>query len=145
MSTTTLQSNLVPIAISSDSGSTYKNVVCKKGWSFNHDTPVSEEQTDCGVLVGLGANSWSFDVEGVVNTTPDGSTELSSEGLMALAAAQTQVLIRTQYPTSGGGAGGDLYLQGAAYLTNLKITNQVGSLLTFSLTIKGSGTLDITP
>jgi hypothetical protein len=143
MATTTLQSNLVPIAISTDSGSTYKNIVCKKGWTFNHDTPVSEENTDCGSLVGLGANKWSFDVEGIMNTTP-ASTELSAEDLLSIANAQTLVAIRAQYPTSGS-PGTDLYVQGSAYITNLKITNAVGSLMSFTATVSGTGALDIAP
>lgn len=144
MAVTTLQSNLVPIAVSSDSGTTYLNVACKKGWTFNHDTPTSEEQTDCGTLIGLGSNTWSFDVEGVVNTTPTSGSEISAEGLVALATAQTSILVKAQYPTSGS-PGTDLYFQGAAYITNFKVDNKVGSLMTFTATIKGTGQLDITP
>jgi hypothetical protein len=46
------------------------------------------------------------------------------------------------YPS---GSGTDLYATGKAYLTNLKIANSVGSLMTFTGTISGTGTLDITP
>lgn len=143
MATTTLQSNLVPIALSSDSGSTYKNVVCKKGWTLNHDTGTTKEETDCGTLVGVGSNDWSFDFEGVMNTTP-ASTELSAEDILGFASAQTLLLIKAQYPTSGS-PGTDLYAQGQGYITNLKISNTVGSLMQFTFTFSGTGTLDITP
>jgi hypothetical protein len=141
MAVTTLQSNLVPIKISIDGGTTKKSVSCKKSWSFNLDNTISEEQTDCGVLIGLGVPKWNFDVEGVVNTTP-GSTEISAEDFLGLANNQTLFDVFLDYPA---GTGTDLYATGKAYLTNLKITNSVGSLMTFTGTISGTGTLDITP
>lgn len=143
MAVTSLQSNLVPISTSVDSGTTWLNIVCKKGWTFNHETSTTEEETDCGTLTGLGSNKWSFDVEGVMSTTP-AAGEASAETLLGYASAQTLLLVRAQYPTSGGSAGGDLYASGSAYLTNFRITNSVGSLMNFSATFSGTGTLDIT-
>lgn len=142
MATTTLQSNLVPLKISSDGGTTYKSIVCKKSWTFNHSTSTTKEETDCGVLLGIGANEWGFDIEGVVNTTPTGGSEVSAEDLMSLASAQTALKVKLDYPAS---AGTDLYAVGDCYLTSFKITNSVGSLMTFSGTLSGTGTLDITP
>jgi len=143
MAVTTLQSNLVPFYLSADSGTTYEFGVCKKGWTFNHETSTTEEETDCGTLIGLGSNKWSADFEGVLNTTP-ASGEFGLEDVAGWATAQTQLLIKLTYPTSGGSAGGDLYYQGAGYITNFSVSNSVGSLITFSFTFKGTGTLDIT-
>ena len=111
MAVTSLQSNLVPISTSVDSGTTWLNIVCKKGWTFNHETSTTEEETDCGTLTGVGSNKWSFDVEGVMSTTP-GAGEASAETLLGYASAQTLLLIRTQYPTSGS-PGTDLYASGS--------------------------------
>lgn len=144
MAVTNLQSNLVPIATSADSGTTWLNIVCKSGWTFNHETSTTEDETDCGTLTGIGSNKWSFDVEGVVNTTPTGGSEVSAETLLGYASGQTLLLIRAQYPTSGS-PGTDLYASGSGYITNFRVTNSVGSLLKFSLTFTGTGTLDITP
>ena len=74
---TTVQSNLIPIAISSDDV-TYKNIVCKKAWNFNGDTTTTEDESDCGPHVGLGANKWTFDFTALLNTTPDGGTQVSA-------------------------------------------------------------------
>jgi hypothetical protein len=142
MAETTLQSNLVPLKISTDGGTTKKSIVCKKGFTFNHETPITEENTDCGVLIGLGSNKWSFDVEGVVNTTPTSGSEVSYEDLLGIANAQTQIDVYLDHPS---GSGTDVYASGDAYITNLRFTNQVGSLHTFTATITGTGTLDITP
>lgn len=140
---TTVQSNLVPIAISSDGGSTYKNIVCKKGYTFNGSTSTTKEETDCGTFTGLGANEWSFDFDAVVNTTPS-SGEFSYEDILGFWVAQTALKVKVQYPTSGS-PGGDFYMQGDVYLSSLTQTNSVGSLIQFSGTFSGTGTLDNTP
>jgi len=142
MAVTTLQSNLVPIEYSTDSGTTYLKLVCNQSWTLNQDTSVSEEETDCGILIGIGVNKWSFDAEGVLNTTP-ASGEASAEALQAVYAAQTLILVRTQYPASGT-PGGDLYAVGSAYITKLTISKSTGSLMKFSATFSGTGTLDTT-
>jgi hypothetical protein len=142
MPVTTLQSNLVPVKLSADAGVTKKAVVCKKSWTFNGTTPVNEDETDCGPHIGLGANKWSIDVEGIVNTTPTGATEMSAEDLLGFWNSQTSLLIYLDYPS---GAGTDLYASGSIYITNFQITNQVGSLITFSATFSGNGALDVTP
>lgn len=142
MPVTNLQSILVPLKISTDAGATKQSIQCKKSWTFNHETSISEEATDCGVLIGLGPNKWGFELEGVVNTTPTAATEISAEGLLAIASAQTLFLVYLDYPAA---AGTDLYATGTAYLTNLKISNTVGSLMNFTATLSGTGVLDITP
>ena len=63
---TTVQSNQIPLALSTDGGVTYKNVVCKRAWNFAGTTAVNAEETDCGVSKGLGAPDWTMDFEGVV-------------------------------------------------------------------------------
>ena len=141
MAVTTLQSNLVPISLSSDAGVTYKTIVCNKGWTFNGSTSTTKEETDCGVLTGIGANEWSFDIDGVVNTTP-GTTEFSAEDLAGFWAGQTALKIKAEYPAV---TGTDLYLQGDVYITSFKITKAVGSLLTYTATFTGTGTIDNTP
>lgn len=138
---TTLQSNLVPFKLSTDD-ITYKNVVCKKAWSFNGTTPTNIEETDCGPLVGLGTNNWSFDFEMVLNTTPNGSTEMSAKDVLSIWNNQTAAYAKVLYPDPGGTT---FYLQGSGYITNFVLQNTVGNLMTFTGTFSGQGTVDITP
>jgi hypothetical protein len=142
MSTPTgIQSNLVPFALSTDN-STYKNVVCKKAWGFKGTTPTNVEETDCGPMVGLGSNNFSFDFQMVLNTTPNGATEMSAKDVLTIWNNQTACYVKVQYP---GGVGTDFYLQASGYITSFELTNQVGNLMTFSGTFTGNGTVDITP
>lgn len=138
---TTIQSNLVPFALSSDD-ITYKNVVCKKSWNFNGTTPKNVEDTDCGPLTGLGSNNFSFDFEMVLNTTPNGSTEMSAKEVLALWNNQTFSYAKVLYPA---GTGSNFYIQGSGYITSFTLQNTVGNLMTFTGTFTGNGSVDITP
>lgn len=138
---TTLQSNLVPFALSTDD-ITYKNVVCKKAWNFNGTTATNPEDTDCGVLVGLGANAWTFDFEMVLNTTPNGATEMSAKDVLSIWNNQTFAYAKVLYPNPGGT---NFYIQGGGYITSFTLQNTVGNLMTFTGTFSGNGAVDITP
>lgn len=138
---TTLQSNLVPFAVSTDDV-TYKAVVCKKAWNFNGTTPTNVEDTDCGPLVGLASNNWTFDFEMVLNTTPNGSTEMSAKEILAIWAAQTLSYVKVLYPAV---TGTNFFIQGSGYFTSYTLQNQVGNLMTFSGTFSGQGSPDYTP
>jgi hypothetical protein len=135
---TTIQSNQVPLALSTD-GITYKNVVCKKSWNFNGTTAVNSEETDCGIDKGLGASDWSMDFAGVVNKTPTSSTEVSAATLAGWWVNQTLLYIKT----TTGSVANDSYIQGTGYITDYGVQNSVGSLLAFTFTFNGTGTPDM--
>ena len=138
---TVIQSNLVPFKLSTDD-ITYKNVVCKKSWNLTISVPTNIEQTDCGPLVGLAANTSTFDFEIVINTTPNGATEMSAKDILTIVNAQTLCYAKVQYPDPGGTS---LYVQGSGYLTNFVIQNTVGNVMTCTGTFTAQGQLDITP
>lgn len=135
---TTIQSNQVPLAISTD-GITYKNVVCKKSWNFSLTSAVNSEETDCGIDKGLGAVDWTMDFQGVVNKTPTSTTEVSSATLAGYAVNQTLLYIKT----TTGATANDSYIQGTGYITDFGVQNSVGSLLAFTFTFNGIGTPDV--
>lgn len=141
MAVTTVQGSTVPFSISTDSGSTYRTLVCNKAWGFTGDTTVNEDESDCGRHVGIGTAKASFSIEGLYNTTPT-STEISGEELLSLWANKTSFAIKVQYPTSGT-PGGDLYIQGSAYLTNYQVNKATNSLISFTGTILIDGNVDI--
>lgn len=142
MAVTTVQGSSVPFAISTDSGTTYRTLVCNKAWGFTGDTTVNEDESDCGRHVGLGTTKAEFSIEGLYNTTP-ASTEISGEELLSLWANKTLFAIKVQYPTSGS-PGGDLFIQGNAYLTNYQVNKATNSLISFTGTILIDGNVDIT-
>jgi hypothetical protein len=142
MAVTTVLGQNVPLTISTDSGSTYRTVVCNKAWGFTGDTSITEDESDCGPHTAVGQAKWSFSVEGLYNTTPT-STEISGEELLSLWANKTSFLIKCQYPTSGT-PGGDMYIQGSVYLTNYQINKTTNGFISFSGTLTGDGSVDVT-
>jgi hypothetical protein len=138
---TTVQSNQVPMSISTDSGVTWKNIVCKRTWNFNGTTAVNSEESDCGIEKGLGAPDWTMDFEGIVNTTPTSTTEISAKDMGDLWLAQTLVMVKV---LTGAGTGKNLYISGSAYITDYAVQNSVGNLLAFTATLNGVGAPDFT-
>lgn len=141
MSTTALQSSNVPFYVSTDD-ITYKMIVCKRGVTFTGTTPVTTEDTDCGPIVGIASNQWSFDLDILVNTTPDIGTSESYEQLLAWWAAQTLLYVRWNHPDS---AGTNFQHKGQAYITNLTAAVAQGAAMSSTVTFTGQGAIDVTP
>jgi hypothetical protein len=135
---TTVQSNLIPFALSTDNV-TYKNVVCKKAWNFKGTTPTSIEQTDCGPLTGIGSNEWSFDFQAVFNTAFAGATEMGLKEILTIWNNQTYSYAKVICPNPGGT---QFFIQGAGYITSFDVANQVGNLITFNGTFSGNGAVN---
>src|SRR5687767_11439020 len=140
MAASNLQSNLVPLEISSDDGTTWKTLTCLVSANFSGTTTTTEEETQCGTFTGMGANKWEMSFDSVVNLTPD-STQVSFEEVLGWWHNQTEVLVRQQYPSSGT-PGSNFYMSGGAYFSALGNQVQVGSSMKFSGTLKGNGALD---
>jgi hypothetical protein len=137
MSVTALQSTSVPYYLSTD-GITYKMIVCKRSITFTGNTPVTTEDTDCGPIVGIASNQWSFDLDILVNLTPDIGTQESYEQLLKWWNAQTLLYVRFNYPDS---AGTDFKHQGQAYITNLTSTVGQGAAMSATATFTGQGAI----
>jgi len=141
MATTTLNGNDIPLKISTDGGSTYKSVVCATTSGIEMTRNISEKETKCGKLSTVGNLTWSANVEGVVNTTPEG-TELSYEDLLGIIINSTATLIKIESPVA---AGTDFYIQGTVIMTGLNLSMPSGDFVSFTCTLTGSGVVDIAP
>lgn len=139
MSVSALQSSNVPFYVSTD-GSSWKMLVCKRGVTFTGNTPVTTEDTDCGPIVGVASNQWTFDIDAVVNITPDIGTQESYEQILKWWAAQTLLYVRFNYPDSGGT---DFKHQGQAYITNVGSAVAQGAAMSFTVTFTGQGSLTV--
>lgn len=134
---TFLQSVSVPFAIGTD-GISYKNAVCKKTWGLSITPTLVEEETDCGVATSTGAKKFQFSLELVLNTTPNGATELSANELANWANSGTLVYVML---TDSAG-----YLRsGSGYISNYTEAAPQGGVVGATMTVSGNGTLDVTP
>ncbi len=131
---TTLQSKLVPFNISTD-GINYKKVVCTKSKAVNMNIGLVQDESDCGVHTGVGSNKFSFDVEGILNTTPNTPTEVSANEMAGYANNDTFVYV----DISNGG----YVRKGGGYITNYIETLTTPGFVTFKATVTGDGTLSL--
>lgn len=138
-----IQSSALLFELSSDAGVTYKTLVCATDVSVNGETGVTETETFCGNIVGLGLPKVSFDVNAVCETAPTVS-QVSHEDVIGWWVGKTALKYRMQTPTSGT-PGGDFYLQGDCYVTNVGVATAVNDVVKFNVTFTGNGVPDVTP
>lgn len=132
---TTVQGKSIPLALSLND-ITYKNVVCNQAHDVTLDSPVNTEVSDCGTHTGLGPVQTTMTFQGLLNTTPNGATEMSADDVITLANNQTYVYLKTQP--------GSKVLKGYGPITNFVYTKATESLISFSFTFSVDGTLSIT-
>jgi hypothetical protein len=133
---TTVQGKSIPLALSLDDV-TYKNIVCSKAHDVTLDSSVNTEVSDCGTHRSLNPveSTWTF--QGLINTTPNGATEMGHDEILLLANNQTKVYLKTQPATK--------VIKGYGYISNFVTTKATENLMSYSFTFVVDGTLTITP
>lgn len=132
---TTVQGKSIPLALSLDD-LTYKNLVCSTAHDATLDTPVNTEQSDCGSHTSLGATSLVMTFSGLINTTPNGATEMGHDEVMELANNQTKVYLKTMPHAKT--------IKGYGWITNFVSTKATESLYSYSFTFTADGAATIT-
>jgi predicted secreted protein len=137
-----IQGNDVNVQLSTDTGTTWKTLICetRSGVSMSRDTTSTQTKCSAGTSVlGIGALSWSFSFDAVVDTDPSAS-QVTYADVLTLMNAGTKVMGRIQYNTSGT----EFYHAGDVYVTDLSLDAATGETVQFSGTLSGTGALDIT-
>lgn len=132
---TVLQSRNVAMSISTD-GVTYKSVVCKRVFNVSIDPQITQEDSDCGVHTTTGSTRWSFDAEVILNTTPNGATEVSANEVAGYANAGTTVYMKLVNS-------GTYYRQGQGIIGSVRESGPLNGLVSTTFTFTGNGTLDL--
>jgi hypothetical protein len=132
----------VSVQLSSDSGTTWKTLICEIDHTFSLTRETSSVFTKCDsgtATVSLGAYSWQVTGNAVADTAP-GATEVSYEDMLGWAQAGTSLMILMEHDA----AGGDFTESGTGYITSLERTAGTVDPIQFSFTFSGTGALDIT-
>lgn len=135
--TSPILANSTPFMISNDGGVTFKNVVCKKTFSFSGTAEVAKETTDCGVFKAPGAIDQNFPFEFLLNKTPNGASEWGSDAIMGF--FQSGTLLTVKVTDSDG-----YFRSASGYITAYSETAPQGGMISGSGTFDVSGTLDYT-
>ncbi len=131
---TTQQGKNIPLTIGTD-GITYKNLVCEQAHDATFDSPITEESSDCGKHTALDVVGLVVTFSGIVNTTPNGATESSSDDIIGYANNQTQVYVKFQH--------GNKFISARGYINNLQLTKATAELLKYSFTFTMNGTATV--
>lgn len=129
-SPTTVQGRNTPLAMSTDDV-TFKNILCNRAHNYNASVSTTDEESDCGVETATGAITATMDFDGLLNTTPNGATEMSFDAVHDLFLAKTLVYIKTQP--------GIKIISGDGYITNMTFAKATANLNSFTFTFKFNG------
>jgi len=141
---TTVQGELAPLYLSSDDGVTWKTLVCLETYKVPLDTTVNEDETNCGVAVGLGAIKFKPSGSAVMEAAPDNSM-VTYKDMVGWQVAKTRLMFKTEYPGSGGTYGQNIALSGFCRVTSTSLTSQVGQVIKFDFTLNGEGLVNTNP
>lgn len=141
---TTIQGELAPLYLSSDTGVTWKTLVCLETYDVPLQTTVNQTETNCGVAVGLGAIKFDPKGSAVCEAAPTNS-QVTYKDMVQWQTAKTLLMFKTEYPYSGGQYGVNVALSGTCFVTATDLTAQTGQVLKFSFTLTGTGTVNTNP
>lgn len=127
---TTQQGSSIPLTISEDNV-TFKNLTCETSHDATFDSAVNQESSDCGKHTALDAVSLVMSFAGIVNTTLNGATEVSSDEIIDYANAQTGIYLKTQH--------GNRWISAYGYINNLVLNKLTNELLKYSFTFTADG------
>jgi len=131
--------------ISTDSGATYKPLVCLQTVNLSTELPTTDEDTNCGRYTGLGIASQTVAIDAVCEAEPTIS-QVTYEDVIGWLFNRTLVTWRYRNAASGSlTAGAAFYNQGTGYFVKADLTGQTGGVIKFAVEFKNIGTPDITP
>lgn len=141
MAVTLISAETMPPQFSSDSGVTWKTLVCIEDWSLDLSTPTTENDTFCGKITGLGVPGGTGSANAVFSTTP-AAGEASGEDVLGWFISKTNLQFRALTPSP---AGTDFYLSAQANITGYTLTGAATDVVKVSVTWTLQGALDNTP
>lgn len=142
MAVTRISAETMPPQFSDDSGTNWQTLVCITDWTLTGATTTNETETFCGKFTSSGVPGMTGSANAVASTTPTALTEVSIEEAVLWWNSKTALLFRVLTPSPGGT---DLYISGAALITNVTITGTAGQDVNFSIDWAIQGVVDITP
>jgi hypothetical protein len=145
MSAVNVQGTGVVFTISTDSGSTWKTLVCEKTQSIDYSANVNSESTKCAEFASVDDATFKISGSGVCNATPT-SSEVSTNAINGYLKAKTSVMFKVQNPVDSANtvtAGAAFFYSGSGYFTSIKINSNDGEIVKFDYSFQASGDIDV--
>lgn len=139
----TVQSKVIPIQLSFDSGSTWRDLVCITNMSAPLAKSINEVESYCGTHNGQGQPKLDFTGEAVCDLVPD-PDQISYDEAADLVIDDTIFLARVANPLTGS-VGSLLYLETEAIFESVTYKGSANQVVLFDFSIKGQGVPTRTP
>lgn len=130
----------VVLEFSTDSGTTWKFLVCETESGFNAKTETASEQTKCDggtTVTALGAKSWSMSGAGSVKVSP-AATEVSYGDLLSWWNNGTALMGRIADSVNSA-----FTHKGSVWITELDLKLPVNGSANFTISLTGNGSVTI--
>ena len=137
MARTTVQSVNVPIQLSFDNGTTWKNLVCLTNTTSPLANSLNAQESYCGNFQGQGIPTMDFSGEAICDFTP-GATEVSLHDLESAMLASQVLIARQVYPGTGS-VGNLLFRKSEVVVESTSLKGATNQLLMFDFSLKGQG------
>lgn len=147
MATNEIQGSSVLAEFSVD-GATFKTMVCLTDQSLDGSISDNTTETQCGIIVSLGAPTYTLTGSATVNSSQS-STEVTYEDVVNWFNTKTAIFAKLVSPVNPSpgitqALGGAFYHYGQGYFTGVSLTSAIGDIVKFSWTFRYTGTLDVT-
>ena len=139
---TTIQSTLVPLELSFDSGVSWQALVCLKQWNIPTTRASSSEDTFCGTAVSSGSQTGNPSFSAICERYPTAGSQVTYNRLVTAQYNDESFLYRVKFPSSGS-TGADVFLKQSCKANDLDLIASAEKYLEFSGTLTGEGLIDI--
>jgi hypothetical protein len=140
-----IQASGVPIEFSTDSGVTWKTLICLKNYNVPFTRSTNESETFCGKSVGLGALSFNPQGNAVCSTNP-ASDEVTMQTATQWVNDKTPLMFRCAYPASSGSLGSigdEFFAKGNCYMISVNWVFATNDVVNFDFECRGFGEIDL--
>jgi hypothetical protein len=124
----------------STSTGAYFDLICETTSSVSGTANVTTTVTKCGTDTAVSTPTYTFSVDGLVETAPTGS-QASAEQLLSWFNNNTLLDVIYQDPASGA----NFHIEGEGYITEFSITAPAEGSVAFTASFQLTGAVDIIP
>lgn len=136
---TNIASELVPLLLSEDGGTTWKMLVCLESYDAPTDSQITQTNTFCGIAAANGPIKFGPKGSAVCEANPTNSTMVTYNKLMQWQVANEVIMYKVEYPATGGSAGVNFYQSGNCTVSALDLKFATADVVKFDFTLTGQG------
>lgn len=140
MAVETLKSNDIGVFISSDSGTTWKEVVCGTDITIDSSKNINRKKSKCGTHTAASEPEYTVSFGGVANITPTALSEVSAQELAVLDAATSAIMVKVEHRTDPT----KYHRSGTGYISSYTENLALDDTMDFDIEFAVDGDLDLT-